>query len=685
MKAKLNIPYGFFQDEVRDGFYVNGMMKRAWAAQLEVFVDIDELCSKYGINYFADWGTLLGAVRHGGFIPWDDDFDIGMTRHDYELFRKVSKEMGDNYHLHDVRDEPEYTEYISRVVNSHAISLDYEFLEKYHGFPFVVGVDIFVYDYLFQDSDKEEDRKSRAQLIADAIQLVDEGREYTREGKTLLSRIENMLGRDLTDEAHLKNLLYQCAIDVFSECKESESSEITSYVNYMRRQTKYSHPKNTFDNLIPMDYEMIQIPVPATYIEVLDHKYKNFKRIVKTGGEHCYPYYEGQMEILKEHRPDLWPKYNIENGIKPREYDETIAPQNVLFLPFKADYWETMKPAWEAACSIPGCEVKVVVLPYFEKAWDGTLTNPHYDGSLFPKDLQVISPDKYDLYSTKPDIIYFQNPWDDYNVTCSVHPLFYSNKLRGMTGRLICIPPLNPEPPAKADFKGMISLDDLVIMPGIMNSDVVYVTNSDIRKMYIEKIADSFIGCFGENLAETYDDSELVALINNKIQVAPWKSEVKENVFDIHNSLNRIEKETYEAKKCVGEEWKKIIQKENGSFKKVVLCELSAGLMVQYHVCILSKLKRILSTFKSNATDIALILRFSPNLEIVCQMLDESMQDDLLSTLENFVSEGWGILDCSDDSSLAIEMSDAYYGDITPELQFMRNRHRVALLENRYL
>ena len=66
----------FFEDEVREGFYVPAMIKKAWAAELTVMYEVDRICRKHNIRYFSDWGTMLGAVRHGGFVPWDDDFDI---------------------------------------------------------------------------------------------------------------------------------------------------------------------------------------------------------------------------------------------------------------------------------------------------------------------------------------------------------------------------------------------------------------------------------------------------------------------------------------------------------------------------------------------------------------------------------------------------------------------------------
>lgn len=61
----------YFKTEVRDGFTVYELMKRCWAAQLEVLNKIIEICDKYHLTYYAYWGTLLGAVRHQGFIPWD--------------------------------------------------------------------------------------------------------------------------------------------------------------------------------------------------------------------------------------------------------------------------------------------------------------------------------------------------------------------------------------------------------------------------------------------------------------------------------------------------------------------------------------------------------------------------------------------------------------------------------------
>ena len=88
----MEFPKEFFLDEVREGFYIPAMMKRAWAAELEILVEIDKICEKHKLHYYIDYGTLLGAVRHKGFIPCDDYIYIMMFRHDYEIFAEVAQE-----------------------------------------------------------------------------------------------------------------------------------------------------------------------------------------------------------------------------------------------------------------------------------------------------------------------------------------------------------------------------------------------------------------------------------------------------------------------------------------------------------------------------------------------------------------------------------------------------------------
>ena len=80
----------FFKEEERCGYLVTEKRKKVWAVGLELWERFDEVCKKHGITYYAYYGTLLGAVRHQGFIPWDDDIDVIMFRDEYKRFQEIA-------------------------------------------------------------------------------------------------------------------------------------------------------------------------------------------------------------------------------------------------------------------------------------------------------------------------------------------------------------------------------------------------------------------------------------------------------------------------------------------------------------------------------------------------------------------------------------------------------------------
>lgn len=85
-------------------------LRRMQLIQLELLLEVDRICRKYHISYSVEGGTLLGAVRHGGFIPWDDDVDIAMVRSEYRKFCKVCKKELDQekYFFQNHDTDPEY-------------------------------------------------------------------------------------------------------------------------------------------------------------------------------------------------------------------------------------------------------------------------------------------------------------------------------------------------------------------------------------------------------------------------------------------------------------------------------------------------------------------------------------------------------------------------------------------------
>lgn len=85
----------------------NDELKKLKAVQLDILLEIDAICRELGVKFVLDGGTLLGAARHGGFIPWDDDIDIGMMRNDYEVFlSRAPLLLGDQYLLQTPQTDP---------------------------------------------------------------------------------------------------------------------------------------------------------------------------------------------------------------------------------------------------------------------------------------------------------------------------------------------------------------------------------------------------------------------------------------------------------------------------------------------------------------------------------------------------------------------------------------------------
>lgn len=90
----------FFKEEVKCGYHISEAQKMVWAMQLDLYLIFKDICNKYNLRHFFIYGSCLGAVRHNGFIPWDDDIDVAMPRKDYDIFLKVApQELSEPYAL----------------------------------------------------------------------------------------------------------------------------------------------------------------------------------------------------------------------------------------------------------------------------------------------------------------------------------------------------------------------------------------------------------------------------------------------------------------------------------------------------------------------------------------------------------------------------------------------------------
>ena len=153
----LKIPDDYFKDEIRSGFNVPEMMKRCWAAQMKILEELRVLFKKYGLVYYADFGTLLGAVRHSGVIPWDDDLDISMPRADFMKLIEHADEIGGGLTIRSVYNTGTFTNF--HAVATHkagTLEWDDRRMADYYGCPFICYVDIYPLDYLPADPEKKK-------------------------------------------------------------------------------------------------------------------------------------------------------------------------------------------------------------------------------------------------------------------------------------------------------------------------------------------------------------------------------------------------------------------------------------------------------------------------------------------------------------------------------------------------
>lgn len=89
---------------------------------MDIVKNVIAICEKNNLKYFMLGGTMLGAIRHKGFIPWDDDIDLGLPRKDYETFLKVAKdELPSNLKLVNYRTDPSYHYYITRILDTETV------------------------------------------------------------------------------------------------------------------------------------------------------------------------------------------------------------------------------------------------------------------------------------------------------------------------------------------------------------------------------------------------------------------------------------------------------------------------------------------------------------------------------------------------------------------------------------
>ncbi len=320
-------PSTFFEEEEREGFTVVPMMKRAWAAELEVLEVVKKVCADNDIKWYALYGTLLGAVRHKGFIPWDDDIDICMFRDDYMRFINIaSKALPDGFvipgiyadssRLWEVHKEPQ-----GRVMADETFFSLPKYMNYFHSYPYPrIGIDIFMLDNLPRNP---KDQLELVRKIND-LQWIAQKWQALKEKKQLNSRLEQYetdLGITFNKEDEITSRHeILCACDQYaSSVPSSESDAIANilYIPYPSERenfTGFSGLKKEYfgeGTEIPFENGTMRVPCEADKIlaNIYGKDYMIPKRIPAT---HGYPFYRTQEEEFAR----MWREAGNQNTVE---------------------------------------------------------------------------------------------------------------------------------------------------------------------------------------------------------------------------------------------------------------------------------------------------------------------------------------------------------------------------------
>ena len=293
----------FFYDEVRNGFYIPGMMKRAWGAGLAILSEVDTICKKHAIPYYAGFGTLLGAVREENFIAWDDDIDLLMFREDYERFRKFAKEeLPEELEILSIEEEDSFKG-MNAVVCSTEKRFLHNRLKKYCDFPYSAFVDIFPLDSVAEGK-KEKERQLLLSLLFKIRGEIWEGGAKREEALKELEEVESLLSapKEVGDSPERRvGLLIE---EVYRRFNKDNEEKVANMAIYFLRGAAY--PRSAFQEKTYLSFCGTKLPAPLGWESVLKAEYGDYKKRVKAGGEHDYPYFKGQEENMQKELGEEW-------------------------------------------------------------------------------------------------------------------------------------------------------------------------------------------------------------------------------------------------------------------------------------------------------------------------------------------------------------------------------------------
>ena len=421
-----------------------------------------------------------------------------------------------------------------------------------------------------------------------------------------------------------------------------------------------SNPQSVSEALIQCQESAITL---GTYLETFGEVYARLVQILEEYCENIYQMSESLSDenVCRKLSKKIQKQLTVlRNGIK---YDMSEDKKEVVFLPYKASMWDSLESVWRAADADPDCNAYVIPIPYFDKNLDGSFREEHYEGDLYPKDVPITRYDEYDLETRHPDVIYIHNPYDECNHVTSVHPYFYSKNLRNYTDKLVYVPYFilgEIEPDNQAAIN---SMKHFCFTPGTIYADQVIVQSENMRQIYINEYLKTAkeMGLPGEHVDRKFLEKKFLGTGSPK--------------FDKVLSTRKEDLE-------IPAEWLRIIERPDGSWKKIIFYNISVGALLHHSEKMLKKMESVFEIFKENKDEVALLWRPHPLIQATIESMRPQLWEEYRKIRDRYREENWGIYDDSADLDRAVALSDAYYGDGSSVVQLCREKGIPVMVQN---
>ncbi len=263
------IEMGFFDEETRCDTLISKETKKLWAIELDILREFQRVCAKYSLTYFADSGTLLGAIRHKGFIPWDDDIDIVMPRKDFNILVSVAaKEFMGNYCFLSPYHQTEYPRNHAQIINTSSTMILKEELGRY-SYDQGIFMDVFPLDTV------PEKKVSFNLYMVRCYWLMGLRRvKYAFFGDAKLSKKRVLLSKivgPLIRKKWVSYKRYEAHCSKYSGIEHGLTEKFTFRAGH--RKQLYHMKHEWYSENSNVDFEMLKISIPQGYDNVLKSFY----------------------------------------------------------------------------------------------------------------------------------------------------------------------------------------------------------------------------------------------------------------------------------------------------------------------------------------------------------------------------------------------------------------------------